>query len=331
MTAPEKKLSVPVRIAVTLVVAYAALTLIVGVALAEFSLHLPKMPIYAPEIYRVRYERQFDARLHDVSITAQDGAVLRAWYVAPANPNGRSVVLLHGIGGNRVWLSGYADIFLKRGYTVLLPDSRQHGASGGSIATYGVLERDDVRRWVGWLSARNPGCTYLLGESMGAAIGVEATAVTPQLCAVAVESPFASFRRISVERLGWQTHLGATFWATAGRPAIEVAFLWTRLRYHVNLPDASPIRAVEHSHVPVLLIAGTRDENIPMHNALEIQQACGKRCALWIVPGADHGAAASIAPQEFHTRVVRWFDTHDPLGDRLGPVAPKTVAMARGR
>ena len=311
----------------TLVGAYVVLAIMAGIALAEFSLHLPKMPLYAPETYRVRYERQFDARLRDVSLAAQDGAVLRAWYIAPANPNGRSVVLLHGIGGNRVWLSGYADIFLKRGYAVLLPDSRQHGASGGSIATYGVLERYDVRRWVGWLRARNPGCTYLLGESMGAAIGVEATAVTPQLCAVAVESPFASFRPISIERLGWQTHLGSTFWATAGRPAIEVAFLWTKLRYHVYLPDASPVRAVAHSRVPVLLIAGTRDENIPMHNALEIQQACGKRCALWIVPGADHGAAAAIAPQEFGNRVVRWFAMHDPVG----PLGAKTVGMARGR
>jgi fermentation-respiration switch protein FrsA (DUF1100 family) len=166
---------------------------------------------------------------------------------------------------------------------------------------------------------------------MGAAIGVEATAVTPQLCAVAVESPYASFRPISIERLGWQTHLGAGFWKTVGRPAIEVAFLWTRLRYHVYLPDASPVRAVEHSHVPVLLIAGTRDENIRMHNALEIKQACGKRCALWIVEGADHGTAAAIAPQEFHSRVVHWFVAHDPQGDHIGPVAPKTVSIARGR
>jgi fermentation-respiration switch protein FrsA (DUF1100 family) len=331
MTAPEKRWTVPVRIAVTLVAAYAVLTVIAGIALAEFSLHLPRMPIYAPEAYRVRYEQQFDAHLRDVSVTAQDGAVLRAWYIAPPNPNGRSVVLLHGIAGNRVWLSGYADIFLKRGYAVLLPDSREHGASGGSIATYGILERDDVRRWVSWLRQRNPGCTYLLGESMGAAIGVEATEVTPQLCAVAVESPYASFRRISIERLGWQTHLGSTFWATAGRPAIEVAFLWTRMKYHVDLPNASPVRAVQHSRVPVLLIAGTRDENIRMHNALEIQQACGTRCALWIVEGADHGTAATVAPEEFHARVVHWFAIHDTSGERLGPVAPRTVAIARGR
>lgn len=331
MAAPATRFATVVRIALALASAYAILTVIVGVALAEFSLHLPKLPLVKPEAYRVRYQRQFDANVHDVAITASDGVVLRGWYVAPPHANGRSVVLLHGIGGNRMWLSGYADIFLKRGYAVLLPDSRQHGASGGSIATYGILERDDVRRWVGWLRQRNPGCTYLLGESMGAAIGIEATAVTPQLCAAAVESPYASFRRIAIERLGWQTHLGSLFWSTLGRPAIEVAFHWTQLRYRIWLPDASPINAVEHSHVPVLLIAGTRDENIPMHNAQEIEDACGARCALWIVQGADHGGAAAVAPDEFHARVARWFSSHDPAPATPLALPARTGSVARGR
>jgi pimeloyl-ACP methyl ester carboxylesterase len=324
-------LPVPARLGSTLLATYIILTLIAGIALAEFSLHLPKMPVRTPESYRVRYKREFNAAVADVSITAEDGAILDGWYVTPPMPNGESVVLLHGIGGNRVEISGYADIFLKRGYSVLLPDSRAHGASGGSIATYGILERDDVQRWAAWLHQRNRGCTYLLGESMGAAIALEATAVTPQLCAVAVESPYASFRRIAIERLGWQTHLGSLFWSTLGRPAIEVAIAWTRLRYRIWLPDASPIDAVQHSRVPVLLIAGTRDEDIRMHNAQEIQSACGAHCALWIVNGATHGGAATVAPDEFHYRVANWFATHDPLANTMRFNVPQRVGLARGR
>ena len=36
---------------------------------------------------------------------------------------------------------GYAELLLAHGFTVLLPDARAHGASGGSLATYGLLER----------------------------------------------------------------------------------------------------------------------------------------------------------------------------------------------
>ena len=80
-------------------------------------------------------------------------------------------------------------MFLKEGYRILLPDSRAHGDSGGAIATYGLLERDDIHRWADWARQQpHTGCVYLFGESMGAAIALQATAADPNLCAVVVES-----------------------------------------------------------------------------------------------------------------------------------------------
>jgi fermentation-respiration switch protein FrsA (DUF1100 family) len=145
---------------------------------------------------------------------------------------------------------------------------------------------------------------------------LQATAVAPQLCAVAVEDPYARFREISYERLGRPTHLGPVFWRTAGRPVLEVAIAYTLLRYGVYLPDADPMAAVSTSIVPALLIAGTIDENIPMHHAEELEKACPTHCTLWIVPGADHGGASSVAHAEFQRRVIDWFETHGELHKR---------------
>lgn len=39
---------------------------------------------------------------------------------------------------------GYAELLLTRGSAVLMPDSRAHGQSGGALATYGLLEKDDI-------------------------------------------------------------------------------------------------------------------------------------------------------------------------------------------
>lgn len=286
-----------------------------GVFLAETTLHLHKRRLNGAG-YCARVGSQFHARVHDISISAADGAVLKGWFVEPPTTNGEAVVLLHGITDNRLGISGFGDYFLAHGYSVLLPDSRAHGESGGAIATYGILERDDVRRWVDWVRQRAPGCTYLLGESMGAAIGLEATAVTPRLCAAAVESPYATFRDISYDRLAWRTHLAPLFWRTLGRPAIEAAILYAGARYDVNLPQADPEQAVRHSQVPILLIAGTADHNIPAHHAQELERACPGHCSLWIVPGADHGGASRIAPLEFWQRVPKWFESH---GTPAGP------------
>jgi fermentation-respiration switch protein FrsA (DUF1100 family) len=146
---------------------------------------------------------------------------------------------------------------------------------------------------------------------MGAAIGLQATAVTPQLCAVAVESPYSTFREISYERLGRPTGVGPLFWRTLGRPILEIAIAYTRVRYGVYLPDADPEAAVKRSRVPVLLIAGTADMNIPMHHAQELQTACPTHCTLWIVPGAEHGGASTVAHAEFERRILDWFRAHD--------------------
>lgn len=307
---------------------YLGVCTVLGIALAESSLRLPTQHVFTGRIFGIRMEKQFAARVQPVSLTAADGAVLRAWWVVAPHPNGRAVLLLHGIGGNRVDMSGFADIFVAKGYDVLLPDSRGHGESGGRVTTFGLLERDDVRRWTAWVRGQAPGCTYLLGESMGAAIAVEATAVTPQICAAAVEDPYSTFRQVVYERLGHDTRLGTRFWRTVGWPVVQVAIDWAHLRYRIWLPDAAPKVAVAQSKVPVLLMTGTADNNIPMHHAQELERVCGERCALWVVPGAGHGGISSVTGAEFGHRILVWFMTHDQAG--AWPVLPyaRTAALS---
>jgi alpha-beta hydrolase superfamily lysophospholipase len=169
----------------------------VGIALAEFSLHVHRRPVRnATEVATVVRE-QFHSELQSASISARDEAVLRGWYVRPRVDNQSTVILLHGVTDNREGVVGYSRMFLQAGYRVLLPDSRAHGESGGEIATYGLLERDDVHRWAEWARSQpKAGCVYLFGESMGAAIALQATASDSDLCAVVVESPYSTSGRL---------------------------------------------------------------------------------------------------------------------------------------
>lgn len=298
-----------VRVSIRLVAIVAAAYLLASCAaawdLAEMALHPGRRtpPPVAP------------AWLHlpanDPSITARDGAQLQAWYIRPAHPNGGAVILLHGMADTREGVAGYAFMFLQHGYSVLMPDSRAHGTSGGGGATYGVLERDDVRRWAAWLRPRNAGCEYLFGESMGAAIAIEASAVTPGLCAVTAEASFASFREIANDRISQMTHFGLWFPRTVGAPARDLAFGYAAIRFHVNLAEATPIDAIRQSRVPTLLICGTADDNIPMRHSRELFRAGTSHSELWIVEGAEHTGAADVNPAAFEHRVVGWFQQHN--------------------
>lgn len=65
---------------------------------------------------------------------------------------------------------GYAELLLAHGFAVLVPDARAHGASGGDLATYGLLESDDIHEWFDWLEQHeHPDCVFGFAESMGAA------------------------------------------------------------------------------------------------------------------------------------------------------------------
>ena len=89
----------------------------------------------------------------DVSVTAEDGAELRGGLYDAGS--GVTVVMLHSFDGSSAG-SDYllAPYFAGKGYNILLPDSRDHGESGGDHVTYGLLEGSDTAAWVRFLLER---------------------------------------------------------------------------------------------------------------------------------------------------------------------------------
>jgi pimeloyl-ACP methyl ester carboxylesterase len=296
---------------------YLAFCLAAGIFVADGTLHPARRPLTPEEETTMReIANHLDSDLEEVSITTPDAITLRAWVIHastihPHRNNGDAVILLHGLGDNRIGMTGYAQLLLTHGFTVLLPDARAHGQSGGQLATYGLLERNDIHQWFDFLLAQaHPHCIYGLGESMGAAELLESLEVEPRFCAVAAESSFSSFREIAYDRMGQPFHLGPWFGRTLLRPVVEFAFLYARWKYHLDLQQVSPENSVATTKVPVLLIHGQIDSNIPPSHAYQIQ-ARNPKAILWEVPNADHCGAISTAPEEFDQRLQAWFSrTH---------------------
>jgi pimeloyl-ACP methyl ester carboxylesterase len=90
------------------------------------------------------------------------------------------------------------------------------------------------------------------------------------------------------------------------RPLVESAFLRARWKYGFDMQPVSPESAVANSRVPVLLIHGAIDSNIPVRHSRHIHQL-NRATELWEVPGADHCGAMAAAPEEFDRRVLNWF------------------------
>lgn len=297
------------KLLISLILLYAAVSIVGGVLLAEMQLHVPRRPLRHAAEFERDVRQKYHCDVKDVSVSGADGAVLRAWYVEPQNDNGNAVILLHGVGDNREGVGGYARMFLDHGYRVLMPDARAHGTSGGNLATYGLKESDDIHRWVDWIEADRPDCVYGFGESMGAALLLQSLAKESRFCAVVVESAFARFEEVAPERAARYTRMPFWFGKTFERPVIEVAMLYTRWKYGLDLRKANPAEALENSKVPVLLIAGTRDVDILPHHSVELARI-DSHAQLWMVQGAAHGGAWGANPQLFDERVTSFFAQH---------------------
>jgi uncharacterized protein len=302
-----------------LLILYFAFCAVGGIYLADGTLHPARRVLTEDEAANFRQSVQAEnARLEDVSITTPDGAVLRGWMLRPARANGEAALLLHGLGDNRLGMTGYAQLLLAHGFIVLLPDARAHGLSGGSLATFGLLERNDIHQWADFLSAKTGAqCVYGMGESMGAAQLLQSLATAPGFCAVVAESAFSNFREIAYDRMGQPFHLGPWVGRTVLRPLVEIAFLRARLKYGLRMEQASPEEVVAATHIPVLLIHGEIDSNIPVRHSRRIH-ARNLKTVLWEVPDADHCGAITVAPQEFEQRLLGWF-------------APTSHLVMRGR
>jgi pimeloyl-ACP methyl ester carboxylesterase len=272
--------------------------------------HPGRRPITDADKREVIADYGSGSELSDVSITASDGALLRGWQIRPAASNGNAVVLLHGVGDNRLGVSGYGTWLARNHYTVLLPDARAHGYSGGDLATYGLKESDDIHRWVDWLEAKDHSCVFALGESMGAAQILQSLSKETRFCAVVAESSFATFREVAYARFGRPFHTGPWLGRTFFWPTVEVGFLYVREKFGLNMEAVSAADAVAHSDTPVFLMHGLSDGNIPSFQSVEIQARNPSKIVLWRAAGAGHCGTHSVAPEEFERRVLTWFAQH---------------------
>jgi len=287
--------------------AVAASVLCLGAACEVFcqsTLHIPRRIPSVP-ILSLPGE---DPTWRTVMIPARDHAHLEASWVTPREPGStKCVLMVHGIGFNRSAMKNFIPLFTSHGYKILIPDDRSHGNSGGDLVTYGLLEKYDAIDWAHWM--RSEGCQtiYGLGQSLGAAILIQASAVEPVFRAIVAECPYSDLRAAGEYRVQ-QMALGLPEWVASplSKVMVESAFEYARVRFGVDLRQVSPLADIARTQTPILLIHGLEDTRMPYSNSELLAKANG-RTELWLVPGARHVNASATHPVEFNRRVLDWF------------------------
>ena len=226
----------------------------------------------------------------EMSIVSHDGLTLRGRYYE-CNPGGIIEILFHGYRGTaeRDMSAGIERCFaLNR--NALIVDHRGAGRSDGHVITFGILERHDCLRWVDHVIGRfGEDCRIVLtGISMGAATVMMAAGeeLPRQVICVLADCGYSSAREI-IQKVIRDMRLPV-------RPVYPMIRLGARLYGRFDPEETSPLEAVAHCRVPLILIHGDADDFVPCEMSRRLYAACSSQKKLVEIRGAAHGLSFPV-------------------------------------
>lgn len=240
-----------------------------------------------------------------VQLESTDRLTLKAAWVESPSFTGQCVLTLHGAGGWRARSHRFLPWLLPAGYSVLSPDLRAQGESGGETVTYGLLEQHDTLVWTKWMRAHGCRSIYGMGESLGASVLIMAAALeATAFDAIVAECAFADLLQAAEERARGQFHLPAPLAAMA----VSGGSLYVRTTQGLDFHQASPVHSIAKLNIPILLIHGLGDTRTPPAHSQQLAAANPAHVQLWLVPGAKHVGAYTAAPADFRQRVLEFLN-----------------------
>jgi uncharacterized protein len=248
----------------------------------------------------------------EVTFTSRgDGIQLDAWYIpAEDEANAPAVVLIHGLTSCKRSASVLipAGMLHRAGYSVLIPDLRDHGDSqveDGRYAAGSEEWRDALGAWDWLVNERDipEERIGMFGVSLGAATAMIATGEEPRVAALWEDSGFASIQTAvdaELTRNGFPTFLSIG--------ALTIG----RLISGDDITAYSPLAAMgKLNGRPFYITHGTADERLSVDYAADLAaaaQAAGSSVEPWLIDGATHVEGMFLQPDEYERRLVAFFD-----------------------
>ncbi|MBS0388791.1 MAG: alpha/beta hydrolase, partial [Proteobacteria bacterium] len=189
------------------------------------------------------------------------------------------------------------------GYSVLLIDLPGHGESTGDKITFGAREGAGVTAALAFLRRELPTERIgIIGTSMGAAALVLAHP-QPPADAVILESMYPTIDEAVRDRLTIR-------FGPAGARLAPLLLWQLPLQLGVAAESLRPIDNIAALGSPVLVAAGTSDEDTTWAETLRIFSAALPPKELWAVAGAAHIDLYEYSGKEYEAKVLQFFSRY---------------------
>ncbi|MBR6489035.1 MAG: alpha/beta hydrolase [Muribaculaceae bacterium] len=246
--------------------------------------------------------------LLDTGITIDGRGAMKALYIRAEEPTNRLAVLLHGYNDRAESMLHIAYLYNHElGYNVILPHFFAHGDSEGDHIDMGWLDRHDMMRWMQVANDMFKGDStqtqmVVHGISMG---GFTTMCISGEKC--------PTFVKCFVEDCGytsvWDEFAGELLnqFALPEFPLMYTASAMCKLRYGWTFGEASAIKQLKKSTLPMLFIHGDADTFVPYAMLDRLYKAKQKGYKeKYIAQGTEHAQAYTDHPEEYTQRVQQF-------------------------
>jgi pimeloyl-ACP methyl ester carboxylesterase len=217
-------------------------------------------------------------------IQVGDGQKLHAWWLPADDPKAPAILYLHGARWNLTGSVTRIDRWRQLGFSVFAVDYRGFGKSSEVAPTEQYAYEDAEAAW-DYIAKIAPGRQrYIVGHSLGGAIGAELARRRPEASGLVLEATFTSVRDM-IERSAW-------------------GFLPVGLILTQNFDTLSKVSELK---MPVLVTHGTNDSIVPFEMGEKLYEAVKGPKRFIKVEGAGHHNLSGVAFTEYRQAITELF------------------------
>ena len=238
---------------------------------------------------------------------SRDNLKLKSILVLADSSNEKgTIIFLHGIRRHKEQFLPVAKLLSERGFNSLIPDLRSHGESEGKYITFGYFEKQDVCDLIGSVIIKEKlkGSLGIWGQSMGAAIAIQAMAIDNRIDYGIFESTFSDLSKTVKDYLKRDLRF---YFDWIGEFSV-----WRAGKLAGFDPQKiSPLKIARSISKPILMVHGKLDKKISINDAVDVfKRLSSSEKEFLTIPLAGHLDVWEKGGQKYFNSVFEFIESH---------------------
>lgn len=226
------------------------------------------------------------------------------------NKDNQTVILVHGLGGNRYSNYPLAKFFLENGYNVITYDQRSSNENTAEYTTFGYWEKYDLIDWIHYVEKQAPeqsigvwGASFG-GATAGLALGYED--IDEKIDFLILECPVSSMKwMVEQEMSNMEIGIPVSYMTWCGNTI-------NKLKLGFTYEDADVANAMKDVSTPVLIINSKLDSLTPYFMGKDIFDAIiGDNKEIWTLEDSEHCEMWLDHNKEYCNRLEDFLSMHN--------------------